>query len=97
LPKWGLSIVKDQDITSNMSPSIELLDKLLNERGAPALQTLNQFLQARNPLTYGLAKFVFRTQLKKLQQKYFAGNRTKKSFEKYKCYRLFVLKSTGPA
>ena len=97
LPRWGLSIVEDQDITSNMSPSIELLDRLLNERGAPALETLNQFLQVRNPLAYGLAKLVFRSQLKKLQQKYFAGKRTKKSFEKYKCYRLLVLESTDPA
>lgn len=97
LPKWGLRIAKDQDITSNMSPSIDLLDRLLNERGVPALETLNQFLQARNPLAYNLVKFVFRSQLRKLQQKYFAGGRTKSSFEKYKCYRLLVLESTDLA
>lgn len=95
LPKWGLRIVKDQDITPNMSPSIELLDKLMRERGTPALETLDQFLAARNPLTYGLARLVFRSQWKKLQQKYFAGHRTKSNFERYKCYRLLVLESNG--
>ena len=91
LPNQGFRILSDQDITQNMSPSIELLDRLLRERGIPAMETADKFLMARNPLTYAVLRLALRPQLKKLRQKYFSGNRTKGSFEKYKCYRLLVL------
>ena len=84
-------ILLDRDITANMSPSIELLEKLMKRRAVPALGILDEFLAASYPLAYRTFRLALRPQLQKMRKKYFAGSRTRGNFEKHKSYRLLVL------
>lgn len=95
LPKQGWHILLDKDITENMSPSIDLLERLMSQRAIPALGILDEFLTAGYPFAYKALRLALRPQLRKLQKKYFAGNRTKINFEKHKSYRLLVLERIG--
>lgn len=87
----GYSIETDLDVTENLSPNLALIQNLLSERILPFLKTLDEFLSARYPLLYKLFKYLFRKKLKKLQYKY-STQRNAADFEKFKTYRLLVLK-----
>lgn len=88
----GFTIEKDEDITKNVSPTIELLGDILMKRIVPALQSVDQYLSDRNPLAYKLVKWIYRKKQMNLKYKYFSGNRSKEIFEKYKTYHLTVIR-----
>jgi SAM-dependent methyltransferase len=85
----------DEDITSLTSPNVQLLDEWLRRRLAPAVSTLDAYLAGRRPWLYRLVKAVFRRRLQRLQYKYLAGHRSREVFERYKSYRLLVLRKGG--
>jgi SAM-dependent methyltransferase len=96
LGKHPFTLLRDEDITKKVSPNIKLVDETLTQKLIPAGQTLNRYLTENYPKTYGLIKKTFNLFLgKKLQKqkyKYFSGFRTQAVFERYKTYRLIVLK-----
>jgi len=88
--------VRDEDITHLVSPNIKLLDETLMLKLVPAGQTLNRFLNENYARTWGIIKSIFKLffgkKIEKQKYKYFTGNRTQAVFERYKTYRLLVLK-----
>jgi len=84
------------DITRQVSPNIRLLDETLMHRLLPAGQTLNRFLSTNYATSWRVIRALFRTlfrkKLEKQKCKYFSGLRTQAVFERYKTYRLLVLK-----
>ena len=96
LGKHPFTLLRDEDITKQVSPNIKLVDETLTQKLIPAGQTINRYLTDNYPKTYGLIKKLFNLFLgKKLQKqkyKYFSGFRTQAVFERYKTYRLIVLK-----
>ena len=96
LEKHPFTILRDEDITSKVSPNIKLVDETLTQKLIPAGQTVNRYLIDNYPTSYGLIKKIFNLFLgKKLQKqkyKYFSGYRTQAVFEHYKTYHLIVLK-----
>jgi SAM-dependent methyltransferase len=96
LEKHPFTLVSDEDITHKVSPNIKLLDETLMLRLVPAGQTLNRYLSENYPLTWktikGIFKLFFGKKITKQKHKYFTGNRTQAVFERYKTYRLLVLK-----
>ncbi len=86
---------RDDDITAYTSPNIRLMDELLTQRAAPAMNTLNTYLSYRNPWAWAFIKWLFRKRLRKLEFKYLNGHRNQTVFERYKTYRRLVL--TKPA
>jgi len=96
LKKHPFTLLRDEDITSKVSPNIKLLDDTLMLRLVPAGKTLNRFLTENYPRSWGLIKSVFKLffgkKIEKQKYKYFSGNRTQAVFERYKTYRLLVLK-----
>lgn len=85
----------DEDITTLTSPNVQLLDEWLRRRVAPAVSTLDTYLAGRRPWLYRLVKAVFRRRLQRLHYKYLAGHRSREVFERYKSYRLLVLRKGG--
>ncbi len=96
LGKHPFSLLEDIDITRQVSPNIKLLDETLMLRLVPAGQTLDRYLRENHPRIWGLIKAVFKMffgkKIKKQKYKYFTGHRTQAVFERYKTYRLLVLR-----
>ena len=90
------AIVRDEDITKNVSPNIELLDKFLMYQLRPAGETLRQYIAENKPLLSKIGSFFFKKKFDKLTHKYFSGHRSKEVFEHYKSYHLVVLQLVKP-
>jgi SAM-dependent methyltransferase len=86
------AIELDEDLTSRVSPNIALIDHWLQSRLAPAAATLDQWLLAQYPLVMRLLKWLLRRKLARLGYKYLSGHRNQPVFERYKSYRLIVLR-----
>jgi len=90
------SIIRDDDITKNVSPNIELLDKFLMFQLRPAGETLGRYLSENKPLISKIGSFFLKKKLDKWNHKYFSGHRSKEVFEHYKSYHLVVLQLVKP-
>lgn len=97
LAQSPFELLRDDDITERVSPTIELLDDWLVNRLAPAAATLNVYFLDNYPRLTRLFKWLLRRRLGRLRYKYLAGNRSCAVFEKYKSYRLLVLRLTPGA
>ena len=85
-------ILRDQDITEQVSPGLQLVDDLLQKRIAPACFTLGGYVKRRYPVLAWIIRKAFNAKLEKLRVKYLSGQRNKETFEKYKNYRFITLK-----
>ena len=85
-------IERDEDLTKQVSPNIALLDEWLTRRLVPAAGSIDLYLQGAYPKTTRLMKWLLRRKLERARYKYFSGNRSQAVFEKYKSYRLIVLR-----
>ena len=86
----GFDILKDLDVTQNLSPNLRLINEILCERLLPFCNTLDLFLRHRYPKSYRLFRFLFKKRLAKLKFKY-SQNRNEDNFTKHKVYRLILL------
>jgi len=90
------TILRDDDITENVSPNIELLDNLLMKQLKPAGQAMGRYMLDNHPVLSKLGRLLFRKKFKKLNYKYFSGHRSKAVFEQYKSYHLLVMQLLKP-
>ncbi len=81
---------RDEDITSQVSPNVELVNQVLETRLRPAAATLGEFFSSNYPKLAWILGRLLRKRLAKLRRKYFAGHRTAATFERYKTYHLLV-------
>jgi len=86
------AIELDEDLTPRVSPNIALIDDWLKHRLAPAAGSLNRWFLEQYPRLTWLVKWLLRRQLARLEYKYFTGHRNRVVFERYKSYRLVVLR-----
>jgi SAM-dependent methyltransferase len=89
--EYRFRLIEDVDITAHISPSVELLDRLMRERGIPAVDSLTRFVRSRYPILSKAAAIVFRRPLGRIRYNYLSGHRNKATFERYKSYRLIVM------
>jgi SAM-dependent methyltransferase len=82
----------DEDLTPRISPNIELLDEWLMQRLVPAASSIDRYLQDQYPRSSKVVKWLARRKLGKLKYKYLSGHRNASMFQKYKSYRLLVLR-----
>jgi SAM-dependent methyltransferase len=80
--------LEDTDITSRISPNLDLVNDLLMHKVLPASETIGRYLADNRPLLTRLAAWLFRRKLARLRYKYFSGHRNRAVFERYKSYRL---------
>lgn len=88
-------LVHDEDITHLVSPNLTLVNDVLMTRVKPAVHTLGDFLRQRYPILAWIAFRAIRGRWEKVQRKYLSGLRSKEVFERYKVYRLVVLRKNG--
>ena len=90
--KRNFRIEHDRDITKYMSPNFRIVNDLLMHKTKPVLETCSLYLDSRYPRSWRLLRWLFRKRWKKLNYKYLSGLRSPETFEKYKSYRLVVLR-----
>lgn len=97
LERYGFRLLRDDDITRFMSPSIALLDELLRNRIAPACGTIDRYINERVPTIRRLVGWLMRRRLARLRYKYLEQHRTQAVFERYKSYRLLAFEPADSA
>ena len=85
-------VLHDEDLTTRVSPNIALLDDWLTRRLVPAAGSVDQYLRDAYPGLTRVFKWLLRRKLERVRYKYLSGNRSQAVFEKYKNYRLIVLR-----
>lgn len=88
LARSRFTIVRDEDLTARVAPTLAIADDILMHRLLPAAETLAQHLAERRPWLYRALRLVEGRKLDKLRRKYFSGHRTPETFARYKTYRL---------
>ena len=89
------SIESDRDITKLVSPGLDLFNDLLMNRLRPAGISIGKFMQARRPFLSWLIAKLFRKKFERVKYKYFSGLRCASTFERYKVYRVVVLRKAA--
>jgi SAM-dependent methyltransferase len=93
--RYPFSILRDDDITRWVSPNLELVNNLLMNKIRPAGLVVGQYIASNYPVVAFFSKILlrfFRKKQAKIKFKYFSGYRSKEVFERYKTYRLIVLR-----
>jgi ubiquinone/menaquinone biosynthesis C-methylase UbiE len=83
-------IVRDEDITAAIAPTLAIADDILMRHILPASETLARHLAERRPWLYRALRLLGRGKLDKLRRKYFSGHRSPETFLRYKTYRLIA-------
>lgn len=86
--------LRDEDITTRVSPNLELLNDFLLNTIQPVGQSLNRYLSSNYPRLSWIARKLLRKKIDKANYKYFSGHRSKEIFERYKTYHLMVYRLT---
>ena len=86
------NVLQDDDLTGRVSPTIELLETVLTRRLVPAAMTLGRYLRQHYPRLSAVVNWLLRHKLERLHYKYLSGHRSRAVFEKYKRYRLLLLR-----
>lgn len=92
LEKHPFEIVNDIDITNEIAPTMELVNKLTMNVVLPTIELVGQLLQCRYPMLYKILRWQFRKKIEKNRVKHFTGQRNPENFKKYKSYRLILLR-----
>ena len=90
MSRTRFTIVRDEDLTARIAPTLAIADEILMRRLLPASETLARYLAERHPWLYRALRLVVGRKLDKLRRKYFSGHRTPQTFARYKTYRLIA-------
>ena len=90
MSRTRFTIVRDEDLTARIAPTLAIADEILMRRLLPASETLARYLAERRPWLYRALRLVGGRKLDKLRRKYFSGHRTPQTFARYKTYRLIA-------
>lgn len=97
IKEQSLELVEDIDITDKTAPTMKIVNDALIAVASPARDLLFDFLHKRHPFLTKFFEWSFRKKLKKVERKYFSGQRDPATFAMYKTYRLFVFGKAGKA
>lgn len=93
LKKYPVKIVKEEDITKDTAPTIDLVNKLSMEVIMPVYSLLFLLLEDRFKWVARFIKWKYKKKLEKIQNKHFKGERTGKNFMKFKTYRFYLFQA----
>ncbi|MBI1862397.1 MAG: class I SAM-dependent methyltransferase [Deltaproteobacteria bacterium] len=91
LERLPMTLVSDQDITTETAPTMGMFGQLLDTTARPVKDIICRFIESRHPSLYKFLAWKFRIRFAKLDSKYFQGTLTAESFSQYKTYRLLLL------
>tara|TARA_B100000700_G_scaffold331803_1_gene469091 strand:+ start:6248 stop:7096 length:849 start_codon:yes stop_codon:yes gene_type:complete len=95
IEKYSFQLIKDIDITSETSPTIEILDNFLTKFLKPTTTLSAKYLSSNYPMIYRLLKWKMYSRFDKIKRVYLSNKITKESYMKHKSYRLFLYKTTS--
>lgn len=90
IKKYPMKLVKEQDITNETAPTIDLVNSLSMEVLLPIYNLVFLLLEDRFPWVAKFIRWKYKKKLDKMQNKHFKGERSGKNFIKYKTYRFYL-------
>jgi hypothetical protein len=81
--------VEDLDITGSVSPTIELLQQILEQRVAPAAGSMGRYLKDNFPVWSLVGRLLLQRRFRRVRDHYFSGAYNQATFEAFKTYRYF--------
>lgn len=90
------SLLRDDDITEYVAPTIELMDEFLKTKLKPASETLGQYLQTNNPVLSKIGAFLLKRKFSQLNEQYFSQYNKKALLSGAASYRFIVLQLVKP-
>ena len=101
LAKSSFSLLRQEDITKNTAPNLQLVHEALQQVAVPIRDLVVDELSTRHRWLWLPGKWIgrlfLRRKLDKLDYKYFSGSRNAENFKTHKCYCLFVLRLQSSA
>jgi len=92
MAQFPFDLVRETDISANIAPTFDLLDRAYREAIRPAYDLLMARFTAHRPWLMRFVRWRFRRQIDRLEQKHFSGNRNAENFLRHKSYRRFLFK-----
>ncbi len=86
--KYGFSLLKKEDITQQVAPTMDLYQSLIFEKIFPILEALFDAFQRRFPKVYSLLRFFLKKKVLFLQEKY--SHQGAREFSEYKGYYVLL-------
>ncbi len=86
--------IKDEDITRETAPTIQILDEFLSECLLPLLQLGSIYLNGNYPRLMKMLKWKFTDKIDKLNRTYFSSQINSDAHMKYLNYRLLLYKKS---
>lgn len=90
-----LKPIKDIDITNQIAPNLDLVNKFLTNVGQPVWNLSFQFLNSNYPLLSKFIQWKYRKKIERINRKYFSGLRNAENFSRCKSYRLLLYKKVN--
>jgi 2-polyprenyl-3-methyl-5-hydroxy-6-metoxy-1,4-benzoquinol methylase len=87
---FNVKLIKEQDITKETAPTIDLVNSLSMEVILPIYNLVFLLLEDRFAWVAKFIKWKYKKKLDKMQNKHFKGERSGANFMKYKTYRFFL-------
>ncbi|MEJ2181165.1 MAG: class I SAM-dependent methyltransferase [Gammaproteobacteria bacterium] len=90
------SLLRDDDITEYVAPTIELMEEFLKTKLKPASETLGQYLQTNNPVLAKIGAFLLKKKFSQLNEQYFTQYNKKALLNGSASYHFIVLQLVKP-
>jgi len=88
--EYPLQVVEDLDITDQTAPTLDVMNNMVKEVVEPTINLVQQLLDDRHPFVSRFLKWMYRDKIKKVNKKYFSGEKTGENFKKFKSYQLLL-------
>lgn len=95
LSEQPFTVLKDEDITAQTAPTMDLMARLLRDYGQPFYDILGSYFRNNHPWIAGVAGWIFRKKLEKLKFRLFSNRLDGEAFATFCSYRLLLLRRNG--
>jgi SAM-dependent methyltransferase len=89
----NFKIEKDIDITKQTAPNLTVVDDMLTQAALPVWNSIMAYLKSSYPLISSVLMWKYKRKIDKINEKYFSGTRNAANFEKFKSYRVLLLRN----
>ncbi|WP_022851846.1 class I SAM-dependent methyltransferase [Limisalsivibrio acetivorans] len=93
LAEKPLDIVRDDDITAETAPTMDLVNELMEEVGKPFWNLIFIYMEQKSSILSKFVKWKFKKKINKIEHKYLKGLRNSEHFSEYKSYRLILIRN----
>jgi len=95
ISQYPFKLIKDIDITKETAPNLKIVNDLLTNVGLPVWNSVIHFLTSNYPFFSRTLQWKYKKIIKKINRKYFSGERNAENFLIHKSYRLLLYKKVS--